>query len=184
MTALGEGRRVMHWDRIKGPREFVAIALGTAGGAGLAPFAPGSMGTLVGVALHYGTWNWDWRLRVGFWLAIFFAGVWASRVIDRTMGSRDNQNIVIDEVLGYGITAWTVGISPVGMLVAFVMFRIFDIVKPPPIRQVDRWSHRQESGSGFWDGFGVMADDAAAGFLALASTVFIMWALRAAGVSV
>jgi len=146
--------------------------LGTALGAGLLPVAPGSFGTLVGVPISYWTNPWPLFPRLILWTALFAAGTWAAKVFDLTMDSKDNQNIVIDEVVGYGITAWTAGTHWPTLIAAFVVFRIFDVIKPPPIRQVDRWSHRQATGvsaetAAWWDGFGVMADDALAGIFGL-----------------
>ena len=171
-----EGRRTLHWGRIKGPRESIALAIATAGGAGLLPKAPGTFGTAVGVGIAFLSAGWSTPERILLWSALFIAGCWASTVVDETMGTDDNQNIVMDEVVGLGITAWTIGTHPWGLLTSFVVFRFFDIVKPPPVRQIDHWSHRRasqgQSGVAKWvgrwvGGFGVMADDAAAGFLGL-----------------
>ena len=88
------------------------------------------------------------------------------------MGTGDNQNIVIDEVIGLGITAWTSGHEWKTLLAAFFAFRFFDVLKPFPVRLVDRWSKKkaEEKGSAlapWWGGFGVIADDILAGFQGL-----------------
>jgi phosphatidylglycerophosphatase A len=89
------------------------------------------------------------------------------------MGTGDNQNIVIDEVIGLGITAWTAGRDLKTLFAAFVLFRFFDVIKPPPVRQVDLWSKRQASP---WaGGFGVIADDIVAGFQALAVILVLQY---------
>lgn len=144
------------------------------------PLAPGTWGTLVGIPLAYWTTDWDFSMRLCFWITLFALGTWSAKVWDEVHGTSDNQSIVIDEVVGYGITAWTIGHHSWGILVAFIAFRFFDIVKPPPVRQVDRWSHRAAQGSSsawaaWLQGFGVMADDAVAGLQGLAVLALLQW---------
>jgi phosphatidylglycerophosphatase A len=153
----------------------LALAAGTSLGAGLIPGAPGTMGACVGLPIAYLTAGWPAPYRVAIWTLLTILGVWAAKVIDERMGSSDNQSIVIDETVGLGITAWTAGTHLQTLAAAFVLFRLFDILKPPPIRQVDRWSKIQaikarvappgpkSPWSSCWGGFGVMADDLLAG---------------------
>ena len=166
-------RRIIHWERVKGPRAVSAVTIGTAFGAGLFPIAPGTMGTLAAVPLVYATNHSDLVFRVVLWTVILAAGIWASKVFDELMGSKDNQNIVIDEVVGLGITAWTAGTHASTLVAAFLLFRFFDVLKPPPVRQVDNWSRKKATGpknkyTYWWSGFGVMMDDVLAGFQGLA----------------
>ena len=90
--------------------------------------------------------------------------------LDRLMGTGDNQNIVVDEVLGMGITLlfWREGW--LAMAIGFGLFRLFDSWKPWPIRWVDDWSKvaAKNPKTPWAGGFGVMADDLAAGIVALA----------------
>lgn len=162
----------VNWSRVRSPRDAVALILGTAFGAGLSPFAPGTLGTLVGAPLAFASASWSWEPRVALWLAILAIGSWAALEFDRVMASKDNGAIVIDEVLGFGIAAWTAGASISAYAVAFVAFRFFDIVKPFPVRHVDRWSKKK---AGAWGGFGVMADDVVAGIQALACVMIAQW---------
>ena len=161
-------RRVIRWENVRGFRGKLAFWIGTGGGAGLIRFAPGTCGTLVGVPFHYWSAGWGVGPRLFLWGLLFVVGVWAAKIIDEQMGSGDHQSIVIDEVVGYGVTAWTSGLDPLSMTASFIIFRVFDVVKPPPVRQLDSWSKKKakESG-GFWGGFGVMADDLVAALLAL-----------------
>jgi phosphatidylglycerophosphatase A len=97
---------------------------------------------------------------VGFALAIvalFGIGVWASAVTSRGLGVSDHGAIVIDEVAAFLLVLFFVP-EPWQQAIAFLLFRLFDIVKPPPIRQVD---------AGLENGAGVMADDLIAAFYAL-----------------
>lgn len=165
-------RRALDWSKVRGPRAVCAIAIGTALGAGLLPVAPGTFGTIASVPLAYVTADAHWALRAAMWLTLLAAGTWAAKVFDETMRTSDNQNVVMDEVVGLGITAWTAGQDWRALLAAFVLFRFFDIVKPWPVRLIDEWSKRKAAEGGptasWYGGFGVMADDVAAGFQGLA----------------
>jgi phosphatidylglycerophosphatase A len=162
------------WENVRGPRALSATVIATALGAGLIPLAPGTWGTIIALPLAYLSTDWSWPWRVLLWVVIGVVGTWAATTFDEIMGTGDNQCIVIDEVLGLGITAWTADHDLKSWIAAFVLFRAFDVVKPPPIRQVDLWSKKKaKSGpkSGLakhWGGFGVMADDVLAAFEALA----------------
>ncbi len=154
--------------KIKSLSIFFAVLIGTAGGAGLLPLAPGTWGTLVAIPISCLTNHWDWTLKLAFWILVTIVGTWASKVIVQKFGKADNQSIVIDEVIGFGISAWTAGQNYKALAVAFILFRIFDVVKIPPVRQVDRWSKRVSGRSKWVGGFGVIADDILAGIQALA----------------
>jgi phosphatidylglycerophosphatase A len=165
-------RRGVRWENIHGVRGVGALVVATAMGAGLFPVAPGTLGTLVGVPIAYFTSDVFWPWRVLLWVAIFVLGIWAAAVFDELMGSADNQSIVIDEVVGFGISAWTAGRNPITLIVAFLVFRFFDIFKFPPVRQVDRWSKKQTRALG---GFGVIADDVLAGLQTLAVVMILQY---------
>jgi phosphatidylglycerophosphatase A len=137
------------------PAHFIALGFGT----GLSPVAPGTVGTLVALPLAY-------LLRaftndLGYLLAVavaFAVGVWAAQRTGRDLGVPDHGAIVWDEVAAFLLVLFFVGADPVREGFAFLLFRFFDIVKPPPAKLIDReWHH----------GFGVMADDIVAAFYAL-----------------
>jgi phosphatidylglycerophosphatase A len=143
------------------PAHFIALGLGS----GLAPFAPGTWGTLFGwltfVLLdHWLSWT-AWIALIG---AGFVVGIWACAKTGRDLGVPDHGAMVWDEM----IAIWVVLlVAPSGwgwQCAAFVLFRFFDIVKPPPIRTVDRR---------FKGGFGVMADDLVAAFFALLAMALV-----------
>jgi phosphatidylglycerophosphatase A len=172
MPAKTASKRVMRWERLKGPRAFSALLIATALGAGLSPFAPGTMGTLVGVPIVFLSANSSLIARLALWIGLLALGTWAAKSLDEIMGSEDNQSIVIDEVVGFGISAWTADGHLNTLIAAFVLFRLFDIWKPFPVRSIDRWSKKMASQkanphASWYGGFGVMADDVAAGFQAL-----------------
>ena len=146
---------------IRHPAHMIALGFG----AGLAPAAPGTFGTLVALPIAVALWRHAGD--AGFALAIvvlFALGVWASTVAGRNLGVADHGAIVWDEVVAFLLVLFFVGDDTVRVAVAFLLFRFFDIVKPPPIRQLD---------AALKNGFGVMADDIlAAGYTLL---VFALW---------
>jgi phosphatidylglycerophosphatase A len=132
-----------------------AIALGF--GAGLAPFAPGSFGTLLGWAIAWAVGNSTWALLLA--AAGFVLGIWACHVTGRHIGVEDHGAMVWDEVVAFLLVLAFVPAEPLWQIGAFVAFRAFDILKPPPIRFLERR---------YGGGFGVMFDDlVAAGYTLL-----------------
>ena len=116
--------------------------------------APGTAGSLVGVAAFYGLRAFGGGSAQGVAIVIMFAvGVWASGVAERHWQRTDPGPVVIDEVVGTLITLWWLPLTGLGVFVGFLVFRILDVVKPWP-------AARFESLHG---GLGIMADDAMAG---------------------
>jgi len=146
---------------LRHPAHFIALGFG----AGLAPAAPGTFGTLLALPIAAALWRYAGD--AGFAIAIvalFALGVWAAAVTGRNLGVPDHGAIVWDEVVAFLLVLFFVGSDGVRVVFAFVLFRLFDIVKPPPIRQLD---------AALKNGFGVMADDIlAAGYTVL---VFAVW---------
>ena len=142
------------------PAHFVALGFGS----GLAPVAPGTFGTLVAIPLAIALR--DRFDDLGYVLAVavlFVVGIGVSQVTARDLGVADHGAIVWDEVVAFLAVLFFVGDDWRWVAVAFVLFRFFDIVKPPPIRAVD---------ARLKNGFGVMADDLlAAGYTLLALAV-------------
>jgi phosphatidylglycerophosphatase A len=147
----------------------LAIAFATAGGAGFAPKAPGTAGSLVGVLLyliiegmHGGAY---YPHAIIFFLIV---GVWASSRVERLYG-HDSQRIVIDEVVGQMITfapaAGRFHLSALYIAIGFGLFRFFDIVKPFPVRRLEE----------FKGGIGVIADDVGAGLYAMITLALIRY---------
>jgi phosphatidylglycerophosphatase A len=144
-----------------------AIALGF--GAGRAPFAPGTFGTLL-------AWPAGWALGAapaGVALALvavlFVIGVWACGVTGRELGVHDHGSMVWDEFVAFLLVLAVLPRDPAWQAAGFALFRVFDIAKPAPIR----WFERR-----YKSGFGVMFDDLlAAGYtllvLALAKRLFL-----------
>jgi len=149
-------------EKLKG---FWVTFLVTAGGAGFSARAPGTVGTLMGVLIVVLTRDWSHTGFFIFSLLLFVLGWWASLEWSKNTGQSDSQRIVIDEVLGYFLAMGTLPRDPLPLLIQFVLFRLFDVLKPPPIRQIDRWGKRFPIGP--IQSLGVILDDLAAGALAL-----------------
>ena len=125
-----------------------AIAFGF--GAGLSPLAPGTAGTALGWAIGWGlgaAHSWVFFLAV---VVLFLVGLWACEVTGRHLGVADHGAMVWDEVVAFLLVLVIVPRELGWQAAAFVLFRFFDIAKPPPIRQFERR---------YGGGFGVMFDD-------------------------
>lgn len=143
------------------------------GGAGLLPWIPGTFGTIVGVVL-WAILAWLPITAYGaIVLVLFVAGCFIAGRSAKLLGVHDHPGIVIDEIVGflvsgfplvYGLHWWT-GLLWPWVLAAFVLFRFFDMLKPPPIR----WFDRHVRG-----GFGIMLDD----LLAAVPTVVLLMAAQ------
>lgn len=137
------------------PAHLVAFGFG----AGLVPFAPGTWGTLLAFPLY---WLLGRHLGAMEYLlaivALFALGVWACGATGRALGAADHGGMVWDETVAFLIVLFFVPAAPLWQASAFLLFRFFDILKPPPIRYYDRT---------FKSGFGVMLDDLVAAFYAL-----------------
>ena len=135
-----------------------AIALGF--GAGLSPFAPGTVGTLVAWPLGwYASSVMPPALIAAAIAPLFALGIWACALTGRHLGVADHRAMVWDEIVAFLLVLAIVPRTFAWQLAAFVLFRFFDIAKPPPIRALERRYH---------GGFGVMFDDLiAAGYTLL-----------------
>lgn len=133
-----------------------AIAFGF--GVGLAPTAPGTFGTLLGWAIGWALGGVHAGIFFSIVLVFFVLGVWACEVTARNLGIADHGGLVWDEVVAFMLVLAIAPRELVWQAAAFVAFRFFDIVKPPPIRHLERR---------YGGGFGVMFDDLVAAAYAL-----------------
>jgi len=138
-------------------------------GFGFARPAPGTWGTLGGipVGLILLALGGKPLLFVAI-LALIPLGLWSARKFEEMTGVHDSSIIVIDEVVGIWITLMAASLSPLSIILAFVLFRLFDVMKPWPISWLDR------NLNGAW---GVMLDDIAAGKFAAVCLLGIEYAL-------
>lgn len=143
----------------------LALAIASAGGAGFFPFAPGTVGSAVGIGVYLLTRHWWAGAQIGLLAAIIVIGIWAGDVAARALGREDPGPVVIDEVAGQLVTLLLTGAAFWGAVVGFFVFRIFDIIKPPPARQLEDLP----------GGLGVMADDLMAGVYGWVVMTGILW---------
>jgi phosphatidylglycerophosphatase A len=150
------------------PEHFIAFGFG----AGLAPVAPGTVGTLVGVVFFCALAWLPWEAYAAVTALLFVFGCWVCGASARLLQVHDYPGFVFDEIVGYLIAAlpllpglggpiWPLSL---GVLAAFVLFRFFDVLKPWPIRILDRH---------IGGGLGIMIDDAVAG----AAAAGVVWGL-------
>ena len=148
----------------------LAVFVATVAYCGYFPFAPGTVGSAAGLIAYLLVW-WSQSaiVEVGLIVGLFAAGVWAGTTAERYFGGIDPGPVVIDEVVGMLITLAFIPVGWSGAVAGFVLFRIFDVIKPFP-------AGRLESLHG---GLGVMADDAMAAIYANVSLRILMWLLPA-----
>lgn len=143
----------------------LAVFICTAGYVGYFPVAPGTIGSLAGLGLYAlvilagSAW-----VEAAVILLVFALGTWASTVGEHYFGGIDPGPIVIDEVLGMLVTLAFVPVGLSGAIIGFVVFRVFDVIKPFPAARLER----------LHGGLGVMADDAAAALYGNA-TMWVLW---------
>jgi phosphatidylglycerophosphatase A len=139
---------------LRDPVHFIAFGFG----AGLAPKAPGTFGSLVGLLAAWWLLELPLLWRIAVVLAVIVGGVWICGESARRLGRHDDQRIVLDEVAGVLLTSLVVAEkSLLALTLVFVFFRFFDIWKPWPIRDVD---HSLKGG------LGIMLDDLIAALFA------------------
>ena len=135
------------------PIHWLALGFGT----GLVPKAPGTAGTLVAIPLILLTASLSFSLKLGILVAISFLGIYLCGKSAELLGVHDHGSIVWDEIVGFYLTALFVPVTWFWLLLGFIFFRIFDIVKPWPIKQLD---------AQVYGGLGIMVDDIIAGIFA------------------
>jgi phosphatidylglycerophosphatase A len=148
----------------------LAVFLATVAYCGYFPIAPGTVGSAAGLVVYLLVW-WTKSpiVEAGLIVATFVVGTWAATHAERFFGGIDPGPVVIDEVLGQLITLAFIPVGVSGALAGFVLFRIYDVIKPYP-------ANRLES---FHGGFGIMADDAMAGVYANLTLRALIWLLPA-----
>lgn len=144
----------------RNPIHLLAFGLGT----GASPWAPGTVGTLLGIPLYWLMSGLPMWMYLALLVILFGLGAWACEITSRDIGVHDHPGIVFDEVVGYLLTMLAVPAGIVTILAGFVLFRVFDVFKPWPVRLVDR---------SVGGGLGIMLDDVVAGLYALA----LLWML-------
>jgi phosphatidylglycerophosphatase A len=134
--------------------KYFFLFLATGFGVGCSPVAPGTLGTLVAIPIYYFLSETPSPLYEITLIGFFFLSVWISQNAEIFFGKKDDQRIVIDEIMGFLITMLWIPKTIRFVIIGFLLFRFFDILKPFPIRRLEK---RLKGG------FGVVLDDVAAG---------------------
>ncbi len=148
----------------------LAVLLATVAYCGYFPIAPGTVGSAAGLVVYLLVW-WTRSpiVEVGLIVVTFLVGVWAATRAERHFGGIDPGPVVIDEVLGMLVTLAFIPAGWSAALAGFVLFRVFDVIKPFPADRFEK----------LHGGLGIMADDAMAGVYANLALRLGMWLLPA-----
>jgi len=144
------------------PAHFFSLGFGT----GLAPKAPGTIGTVVGFPLYFLIQPQAIHTQLAVILILFAMGIWFCHLTGKAIGISDHGGIVWDEIVAMMLVLTFTPDTYFYYFFSFVLFRLFDIWKPFPIRQCD--AHLK-------GGFGVMFDDLLAAIYAIISLKLIVW---------
>ena len=154
------------------PTDYLALVIATCG-VGYLPLMPGTYGSLVGVGIFLGLaqvakGNALIAVVLVLIVAVTFAGIWAASRTEALSGRKDPGKVVVDEVAGQLISLFPLTLfarwSSVAVIISFILFRFFDIVKPYPARRFEA----------FKGGLGIMCDDLVAGvYGAVITSIFV-----------
>jgi phosphatidylglycerophosphatase A len=146
-----------------------SFVVATAFGAGLSPIAPGTAGSLVGLLLFWPAARLVLGAQAALVAAVSLLGVSCASAVARRLGRKDPGEVVVDEVAGQWVALLALPFSPLTAAVAFLAFRIMDVTKPWPARSLEALP----------GGWGIMADDLAAGVYANLLARLVLRALDA-----
>jgi phosphatidylglycerophosphatase A len=144
------------------PAHFFALGFGS----GLAKKAPGTFGTLIGLPLFWFILNQSTQIKLTIITCFFIVGIYFCEVAGKNLGVPDHGAIVWDEIVAMMLMLTFSPASMIWWLLAFALFRLFDIWKPYPIRYFD---------AKLKNGFGVMFDDLLAAIYGILSLMVIQW---------
>ncbi len=150
---MSKHNRRLLLSELKDPVNFFALGFGS----GLSKYAPGTMGTLVAVPLYLLLQPLSLLYYIAIAIAVTLIGIWLCERSAQKLGVHDHPGIVWDEIAGYLLTMIAAPAGWQWVVLGFVLFRLFDIWKPWPIKVIDR----QVGG-----GFGIMLDDVVAALFA------------------
>jgi len=137
-------------------KQRLAFVLATGFGSGYSPVAPGTAGSAVGLLFVWAMSLLDLTGQVVFTLAVTVLSMIAADIVATSVGLKDPGLVVADEIAGMMVTMIAIPLTVKSLLLGFILFRVMDVVKPPPARQFER----------FKGGVGIVADDLMAGVYA------------------
>ena len=143
----------------------LAFLFATGFGSGYSPFAPGTAGSAVGLVFVWGMSTLSLGGQIAAVAVVTVLSMIAADVVAKSTGLKDPGLIVADEIAGMMVTMVAIPLTPVSLILGFVLFRIMDVVKPPPARQFEH----------FKGGVGIVADDLMAGVYAHLVLRGLLW---------
>jgi phosphatidylglycerophosphatase A len=159
------GRKSKPSAHANSPHTSTAWLVATIGGLGQVPLAPGTVGSVVGAGLCLSWLGLDWPLQLIAIVVLTAVAIVASGRAAEELGQPDPPAVIIDEIVGMWVAAFALPFHAYDLGAVFLLFRMFDVVKPAPIPRLERLP----------GGLGIVADDLAAGLLARAT----WWLLKA-----
>ena len=144
----------------------LAFAIATVFKAGYIPIAPGTVGSIIGLLIFWLIKDYaSFTIEMFVAAALFFAGVWASTIVEQVLERHDPGVVIVDEVVGMLVALMLLPPTITVMFLAFLLFRVFDIIKPYPARWCEQLSR----------GWGIMTDDIVAGLYVNVLIHIILW---------
>ena len=144
----------------------LAFAIATVFKAGYIPIAPGTVGSIIGLLVFWLIKDYaSFTIEMFVAAALFFTGVWASTIVEQILERHDPGVVIVDEVVGMLVALMLLPPTITVMFVAFLLFRVFDIIKPYPARWCEQLSR----------GWGIMMDDVVAGLYVNVLIHIILW---------
>lgn len=144
------------------PLHFIAFGFGS----GTIPFAPGTWGTVIAIPFYLAMQSLSSMMYLVITLAVIAGSIWICHRATQDIGIHDHPGMCLDEIVGYLVTMFNAPHGWQWILMGFLLFRVFDIVKPWPIRQIDA----HVSG-----GLGIILDDVAAGIASCLLLQLLVW---------
>lgn len=144
------------------PWHFIAFGFGS----GAFPVAPGTMGTLIAIPFYLAIQPLAHSVYFIIVLLAALASMWLCNKVSREIGIHDHQGMCIDEVIGYLVTMYAAPHGIKWIIIGFLLFRLFDIWKPQPIRYIDEK---------FTGGIGMILDDVLAGIYSCIILHILSW---------
>ncbi|MBK5255276.1 MAG: phosphatidylglycerophosphatase A [Vicinamibacteria bacterium] len=138
------------------PTRRLAFVFATGFGSGYSPFAPGTAGSAVGLVFVWGMSMMNLPGQVAAVVVVTILSMISADIVAKSLGLKDPGVIVADEIAGMMVTMIAIPLTLTSVITGFILFRVMDVVKPPPARQFEH----------FKGGIGVVADDLMAGVYA------------------
>ncbi len=137
--------------------ERCGLVIATGFGAGYCPGAPGTAGALLGLPIGWALSFINPAAALAVLASLTVLGFWAGDMAEQVLGQKDPSIVVIDEIAGMAVAMWAIQLTLVSVAVLFILFRLFDIWKPFPVKNMEDM---------FRGGIGIMMDDVMAGVYA------------------